>query len=513
MARHGRGSITFALAALGALTWSARAAAAPPDAADLAARIDKNLAARWAAEKVAPAAMTDDTAFVRRVHLDLVGRIPTVAEVRAFVGDRAADKRAALVARLVDSGAHFRHAAAFWRREWLPQTDTPQFAGLADEFEGWMAVQLRDGVRYDRIVRELMTAKRAKTGPGTPLTFLSAGEFKPENLAANTTRAFLGVNLDCAQCHDHPFARWTRDQFWETAAFFARPAAADGAKPVRLELAIPNTKRAVAPRLLTDPQPRWPEALADDTGRTLLANWVTAKDNPYFAKNAVNRVWAGFFGTGLVEPLDDLSGEGAANHPELLSELAKAFADSGFDLKYLTTAITLTRAYQHSSEVHAGGATDPRLFARAAIRGLTGEQLYDSLRVAAGMPAERDDLGAPGAARDRKRFADRFRVERPGTAQRSILQALALMNGTATADLTTVGTAPALRAVAEAPFLTTAGKVEALYLAALGRKPTAEESTPLVKYVEKGGADGDPAKALADVFWALLNSVEFNTNH
>jgi hypothetical protein len=487
--------------------------AAQPDPADLAVKIDNHLVARWDAETVKPAAPADDAAFIRRVYLDLAGRIPTVAEVREFLGDRAPDKRPKLVSRLVESGAHFRHMATFWRREWIPQTDTPQFAGLADEVDGWLAAKLRDGEPYDRIVRELMTAKRAKAGPGTPTTFLAASENKPENIAANTTRAFLGINLDCAQCHDHPFARWTRDQFWETTAFFARPSAATNLEKVKFEVTIPSTKKTVGPRFLADPQPQWPDVLDPDTGRTVLATWVTAKDNPYLAKNAVNRVWANLFGTGLVEPLDDLSGENPASHPELLNELAKAFADSGFDLKYLTTAIVLTKAYQLSSTTATGGSANPRLFALSGVRGLTGEQLYDSLRVAAGLPPERDDLGSASVVRDRKRFADKFRVERAGTAQRSILQALSLMNGKLTAELTAVEKTPTLRAVADAPFLNTAGKVEALFLAALGRRPTADELGPLVKYVEKGGADGDAKKALADIFWALLNSSEFNTNH
>lgn len=483
------------------------------DPAVLASRIDKHLETRWLAEKVKPALPADDAAFARRVYLDLVGRIPIVAEVREFLDDKTTDKRAKLVARLLSSAASARHMATFWRREWIPQADTPQFANLADDFENWLATKLRDGTPYDRIARDLLTAARVKTRSGTPTTFLVASESKPENLAANTTRAFLGINLDCAQCHDHPFAKWTRDQFWETAAFFARPTMPGGATPARIELTIPNTQKTVAPRLLTDREPKWPAALDPDTGRTVLGEWVTAKDNPYFAKNAVNRVWANLFGTGLVEPLDDLSGQSPATHPELLEDLARAFADSGFDLKYLTTAIVLTKAYQLSSIVPTGGSSDPRLFARSAVRGLTGEQLYDSLRVAAGMPADREDLDPTTGPRERKRFADKFRVERAGAAQRSILQSLSLMNGKLTAELTDVAKTPTLRAITDAPFLDTKGKVESLYLAALGRKPNDDELGPLVKYVDKGGADGDAKKALADILWALLNSAEFNTNH
>ncbi len=491
--------------------------AAPPslraaEPAALAATIDRHIERAWAAAKVKPALAADDAAYARRLYLDLVGRVSTVAEVRGFLADTAPDKRAKLAGRLLGTAAHARHWATVWRREWIPQADQPQ-ARLADEVDGWLAARLRDNVGYDRIVRDLLTASPAPVdagpaAPPVPATFLAAGEFRPENLAANTTRAFLGVNLDCAQCHDHPFARWTRDQFWETAAFFARPTATD---PPRLEVRVADTKRTVGPRLL-DGDARWPARIEKDTGRRVLAGWVAAKDNPYFARNAVNRVWAALFGTGLVEPLDDLSGANPPSHPELLDDLAAAFADSGFDLKLLLAAVVSTRAYQLSSAAD-GPAADPRLFARFPVRGLTGEQLYDSLRTAAGLPAERADADPVNARKDRREFADRFRVERTGSAQRSILQSLALMNGPLTAAVTDPARTPTLRAVADAPFLDPRGKVDALFLAALGRHPTPDEAARLGKFVAAGGPGRDATSALADVFWALLNGSEFGTNH
>jgi len=484
---------------------------APPDPNALASQIDKHLATGWQEAKVTPADTVDDAAFARRAYLDLIGRIPTVAEVRKFLNDRSSDKRAKLVSQLLDTAAHAQHMASFWRREWIPQADVPE-STLGEQIESWLAGRLQDRVPYDRIVRDLLTVSAVRRKADTPpTTFLVASDFKPENLAANTSRAFLGINLDCAQCHNHPFARWTREQFWETAAFFVRPA--EQKETSRLSILIPNTKTTVTPRVLAGSEPKWPTELSADTGRRVLAEWVTARDNPYFARNAVNRVWANLVGTGLVEPLDDLSSENAASHPKLLDELAKAFADSGFDLKYLTTAIVLSKAYQLSSVIPSRGSSDPRLFAAAAVRGLSGEQLYDSLRVASGLSAERTDLDPTIAQRARKRFAEKFRIERAGTAQRSILQALSLMNGATTAELTDIAKTPTLRSVADAPFLDAKGKVEALYLATFSRKPSADELAPLVKYVEKGGPEGDAKKALADVFWALLNSSEFGTNH
>ncbi|MBN9524135.1 DUF1549 domain-containing protein, partial [bacterium] len=329
-------------------------AARAADPAALAATIDARLAAGWAAAGVAPAPLVDDAAFLRRASLDLIGRVPTVAEARAFLADAAPDKRARLVARLIDSGGHTRHMATFWRRAWVPQADTPEFARLADGFEAWVAARVQDGAPYDRVVRELLTAAdapRGRTAVATPVGFFAASENKPENLAANTARAFLGVNLDCAQCHDHPFARWTRDQFWQTAAFFAPPGRDAAGKATPPRVTIPNTKKTLGPELLDGSAAAWPAAPAPDTGRTLLAGWLTARGNPYFARNATNQLWAHAYGTALVEPLDDMSGEGATAGPQadLLRELADAFTASGFDLKYLTRALVLTRAYQLSA--------------------------------------------------------------------------------------------------------------------------------------------------------------------
>ena len=222
----------------------------------LARQVDQHIVDRWDAQKAKPTFAADDSSFVRRVYLDLAGRIPSAAEVRAFLSDKTPAKRATLVARLVETGTHARHAAIFWRRQWVPQADTPQFALLADEIDGWLAIKLREGVPYDRIVRELIAVSRTRVGSpdrsAAPTAFLVASEFKPENLAANTTRAFLGINLDCAQCHNHPFARWTRDEFWQTAAFFARPTAT-GTEPVSIHWPADNVKPAA-----DDPDPPLP---------------------------------------------------------------------------------------------------------------------------------------------------------------------------------------------------------------------------------------------------------------
>ena len=494
------------LAGMGSAASPAAHLAEPQAVAD---QIDRRVAARWAAKNVRPAPASDDAEFLRRVSLDLIGRIPTVAEARAFLADRSVDKRSRLIDRLLDQPGYATHFARFWRERWLPQS-AAQFEELKPDFEEWLRQRLRANAPYDRMVRDLLrvpddpAARAAPPGDRRSLAvFLQANEFKPANLAGTTARMFLGVNLDCAQCHDHPFARWTRNQFWEYAAFFADPSAARGKG---LGLTIPGVSRTVTPHYLDGTAPHWsgePDAIA---GRAALAGWITAPANPYFARNAVNQVWAYLFGAGLVEPLDDLSGVNPPSHPELLDELAKAFVASGYDVKFLLQAVTRSRAYQLSSADPGGPVAPPNppLFVRASVRAMSGDQLYDSLCLAAGFDETGDAGHGPPGGMTRGEFLARFgRSDRPTQAGRTILQSLLFMNGGLVFDATDLRTGRTLAAVADAPFLDTSGRVEALYLAALSRRPRPDESQRLTAFVDGGGPAHDPRRALATAFWAL----------
>src|SRR5262249_47807301 len=193
-----------------------------------------------------------------------------------------------------------------------------------------------------------------------------------EELAAGTVRVFLGVRIECAQCHDHPFAQWKRDQFWGQAAFFAgvrRPANDTGdffiGTPLteladRREITIPGTERVAQPVFLDGKEPQWKYRAS---ARATLADWMTGKDNPFFARTAVNRLWAQLFGVGIVEPVDDFTEENKPSHPELLDELAHQLAEHGFDFKFLLRAITLSKTYQQSSIYPGASKPETRLFA------------------------------------------------------------------------------------------------------------------------------------------------------
>jgi hypothetical protein len=356
----------------------------------------------------------------------------------------------------------------------------------------------------------------------SPVAFFASNDGKPENLAASTARAFLGVRIGCAQCHDHPTAHWKRDQFWALAAFYSgierrRVTDCDFYQyrevPARRELAISGGPRLVQARHLDGSLPAW--SSAQGSPRTVLADWVVARDNPYFARAAVNRVWSLFFGTGLVEPVDDMDDENPASHPELLDELAAAFTAHHYDLKFLIRALTTTRAYALTSAGYVPGQDDPRLFARMPVRGMSPRQLYASFVQATGVRREKDSLFIFASNSPRQDFLEAFAGQdgRPSDRRTSIVQALALMNGRLSADATDLARGATLLAVADAYFLDTAAKVETLYLATLSRRPTAAELQRSVLYVERGGPSLDPKKALADVLWSLVNSAEFVLNH
>jgi hypothetical protein len=485
------------------------AGAASPDPARLAARIDEFLAARWAEAGVTPAPRSDDAEFLRRAYLDLTGKVPPVAEVRRFLAERSPDRRRALVERLLTGPGYVSHFAATWRRLLAPDAENdPVRQAAVVPLEQWLQRQFADNAGLDRITRAVLTwpldeTRPAATDPAapSPRLFYLGREDKPDELAAATTRLFLGVRLECAQCHDHPFARWKREQFWGQAAFFTglrRPERATRT------LAIPGTSRTAQARFLDGTD--LPDGRGD--ARARLADWITAPGNPFFARAAVNRLWDHFFGIGLVDPVDDLGGDNKPSHPELLDELARGFVAADYDLKVLVRAIVLSDAYQRTSVVSGQGeSSDPRLFSRMNVKALTPEQTVDSLLVATGYRGR--DL-----PRLRTQFLGRLtRSERRLEGQASIPQVLALMNGELLDAALRPDSDNTLGAVAASPFPDTAGKVETLFRAALGRPPRPAEQARLVRYVEDGAAAGHGDRALGDVFWALLNSAEFLHNH
>lgn len=504
----------------------------------LAGVIDRHFEAVWKKNQITPAPVAEDAELLRRLYLDLTGVIPRAADVRQFLADSDPAKRKKVVESLLERPRYASHFARAWQELLLPDTGDFQTIVYVRSLRAWLIGEFRRNTPFDELVQTLLTSDAATRYSGvgslpygpSPGAFYLAFRNQPEEAAAVTTRVFLGIRLECAQCHDHPFAKWTRNDFWQTAAFFqiikkmpgrsgfrgaigARTASV--AEPNLPTVAIPGTKRRVSARFLDGKVPRWDRP---QDPRMVLAKWITAPDNPYFARTTVNRYWEHFFGRGLIDPVDDDTAEdGADLHATLLDEMARQFVANGYDVKFLIRAITLSKTYQRSSRQTDPSQAEPRFFARAAVRGLTAEQLFDSLARAVGFVEKNDPRVRVPIFNNRSvrnRFINQFKsTDRPLEKSTSILQALAMMNGDFIADATSIENSRTLTAIIESPFLDNRQRIEALYLATVSRRPTSPEMQKMLRYVESGGATGDSAQALADVFWALLNSTEFNTNH
>jgi hypothetical protein len=500
--------------------------------AALADEIDRHVAAEQQLRKVTPAPLADDAEFVRRVYLDLAGRIPRVSEVRAFLDDNRPDKRRRLVDKLLDSSNYVNHFTHVLRTLLLPQNNNEQVQFFAAQIEQWARARVRDNTPWDRMVRDLLTvpvngaparrARPATAADGAAVAFYQANEMKPDNLAAATSRLFLGVKIECAQCHNHPFAKWSRKQFWEYAAFFAGikpqgnggPLAGATEDPKVHEIDIPGMDKTVQAKFLDGAAPAW---RGDVPAREVLADWVTRPDNPFFSRAAANRLWEHFFGIGLVDPVDDFREENPPSHPEVIDALAKGLVEQRFDLKFLIRAITASKTYQRTATLTHKSQEDLRAFARMPLKGLTPEQVFDSLATAVGYRGDaRPQFGFRfNGTTTRGDILSKFAnpVDRRTEYQTSILQALALMNGRFIADATSLQRSETLAAVLDSPFMSTRQKLDTLYLAALARPMRGSEAARLIPYVSGGGPSRDPKKALADVFWVLLNSSEFILNH
>lgn len=504
------------------LLWlGASAAAEGPSADELAARIDERVERRSRDLGLESAPAADDAEFVRRAHLDFIGRIPRVAEVRAFLADPAPDKRARLIDRLLADPRFARHWAQVWRAELLPEaTSNRELRVFQAGFEAWLRERIAAGTPYDVLVRELLTlplpSDSAQAAPvlrnpesPNPLAFYAVKEAKPENLAAAVTRTFLGIRLECAQCHDHPTAAWKQDQFWRQAAFFGglrregNNAFASLCDDATCWQITPPQQTTVQAEFLDGARP---DVAAGASPRAALAAWVTAPDNPHFARTAANRLWGYFFARGLIHPVDDVRDDNPPSDPELLDDLTQALVAADFDLAHLMRAIGRTQAYQRTS-VFVEGQPEPALPARMAIKALSGEQFFESLALATGYDEQQDK----GAARRQflTRFASVGPFEEPET---SVQQALTLLNGPFLAWATDAERCPTLLATTQLPGLSRGERIETLYLAALARPPAPDELSRLEAFF----ADAEPVsenERLADLFWALLNSAEFRVNH
>ena len=475
----------------------------------------------WRENNVQPTSQASEAEIVRRAYLDLIGRTPTVSELRDYADDARENRYEHLVDSLLSSRDHATHVAAVWRSFLLPEgVDLTRFGGTKS-FDAWMSKRLRDGAGYDQIVRELLLAEGRLTNSG-PLLFYAASKLDADKLAARSARVFLGMRLECAQCHDDPFEPYTQEDFWSYAAFFAqisRPQAElETVSTVmrvrdvsRGEVMYPDTEEVVAPQFLDlakfDASPK------ADSRRQQLARWMTASENPFFARATANRVWAHMFGKGIVNPVDGFGDTNEPRSEELLELVAGHLVENGFNLRALFRGLALSDAYRLSSGATAVDSDRRDWFAQMSVKMLTAEQVYDCITVASMLGTAVEDgfnIARVGNA-SRDQFIALFKTP-AGQSNRyhgGIPQALTLMNGGLIQSATGLSTSGLLKTL-DAPFLSDDQRVEVLYQATLSRKPSEAEWATLRAYI----ADLDsPKEAYADVLWTLLNSAEFTMNH
>jgi hypothetical protein len=488
--------------------------------AELARHIDAAIDARLAAEKAPAAAVADDAEFLRRAYLDIAGHIPPAERVVAFLDDRDANKRVKLIDELLASEDYGKRQADIWQALLLPRSSDNR-AVRFDAMTKWLEDSFNANKPWDKMVRELVTAAGdAEESPTVAYVLANRG---PDKLTDSVTRLFLGVQLQCAQCHNHPFTAWKQDEYWGMAAFFSkvrlqgnpRPAAQRGGTVTITEgnmgrpLPRPDSAKTVPAKFLQGEQAN---LTGDGSARKVLADWMTSPRNRYFGKAMVNRTWAQFFGRGIVMPVDDMHDGNIPSHPQLLADLAEQFAASGFDVKYLIRGVCNSKAYQRTSKVAAETAgAAPELFSRMAVKVQAPEQLYDSLVQVLGGPPQlnqqrRNPMMRLGPQTPRQAFVNFFKIEDadPTEYQVGIPQALRLMNS------------PQMNNANMLTGLLSGGKsapevIEQLYLKTLSRRPTREELNRLTEYAARSG--GQPRAAYADMLWALINSSEFAFNH
>lgn len=486
--------------------------------------IDEIVLAEWRRLGLKPAEECDDAEFLRRVHLDLIGTLPTVDEARAFLDSTDPRKRDALIDALLERPEF----VDFWTLKWSDLLRVHRRyvgdKGL-ESFSGWVRQAVRENWPVDRIASELLTAQGNLFTSG-PVAFYLIDP-KPEELAETTSQLFLGVRLQCTRCHHHPMEVWGQDDYYGLAAFFTRLEVKEnkdqgkfgGARVVRVTPAPhPQRKlpRAAEPRLFG-----MPVEVSDSDPRAALAAAITSPGNPYFARNFANRFWAALTGRGLVEPVDDLRATNPPSMPALLDALARDLAEGGFDSRRLMRTICQSRVYQRASRIRPEPGQDATFYTHRQPRRLPAEALLDAIDQATecreafpGVPAGTRALALSDPS-VKSYFLDTF--GRPARnsgcdcargATPDLTQALHLANGAAVNDKIIDDHSRVTRLVtADTPR---EAIVEELYLATLSRRPTAEER----RAVDELLADyPSPKHGYQDLLWTLLNCSEFQFNH
>ena len=550
-------------------------------------RIDRAIDRRITKAGVKASPRSNDAEFLRRVYLDLNGRVPSYEETVRFLKDTSSDKRQRLIDERLASPEFGKHLAVIWHRLLIPKNAGAYRRIPHQKFRAWLAEQFNKGRGWDRTVTGLITAegylpsnkdnanarrKDAKLQPQNVATaFINVhnteGRPQPKAIIASVSRLFLAQSIECAQCHNHPQAKWRQTDFWAAAAFFERvrynkavygdTSIGKLVEPVMgrdlvyedkkkgrysfvkgvypdsiIDVEDPNGKRTGRMIRATFLDGKTPQLDPKKSYRQEFAAWATSPANPYFSKAMGNRVWSQLLGRGFVEPVDDMSEDNRPSHPELLADLSDELAASRFDLKHLIRCICNSATYQRSSvplrSVTAKKNVADTLFARQALKQLTGEQLIASLKVA--VPTFAKALEEDARDKNPGRFKNTFLEihdtgDGPSTIHtRGLQQALRMMNG----DGQLFNREALAGRISESNSVEE--NIRRVYLQALNRNPTAAELKQMTQFVavakreiskidkrrlprrRRNRPDNTP-DPYADIFWVLINSGEFIFNH
>ena len=491
--------------------------------------IDTLVAEKLNKLRILPSGLASDEAFLRRAFLDVVGLPPTLEERKKFMEDNRPNKRD----HLIDDLLSRKEFTEMWVMKWaeLMQIRTVQNGGNSVSYKAalnyyeWLRERIANNMPFNKLVVELLGAKGGTFD--SPATNFFQMEEDVLKLTENVAQVFMGTRIQCAQCHNHPFDRWTMDDYYRFAAFFAqvkRKPAEDPRERVVFdgggEIQHPVTKQNMEPKFLGGPKP---DIQKGTTRRESVASWLASPENPWFARNVVNIVWDHYMGVGIVEPVDDVRVSNPPSNPELLDALAEKFVSYNYDFKKLVRDICTSRTYQLSTETNATNESDTRNFSKAMIRRVRAEVLLDSISQVTN--TQEKYKGLPKGARA-VQIADgnttNYFLTTFGRATRATVcscevkmepnlsQALHLINGeTAHQRIQQGKIIDTLLAEKKSP----AEIIDALFLTTLTRSPTNEEQTKLLAAVNEGKTPKAQKMILEDVFWALLNSKEFIFNH
>ena len=504
---------------------------APIDAfPEIRSFVDEAVFAKLQQLGLPPSKVCDDETFLRRVTVDICGRIPTYDEVLGFRADVSPTKRQRWIDRLLSSTDYADNFANKWSAILRNKRQNNDYKRGTYAFHSWLRESLHENMPYDEFVRSIVAAS-GEVGQHPPVAwYREVNEINEQ--VEDTAQLFLGLRIQCARCHHHPFEKWSRKDYYSFSAFFSRVGRKKGEQPGETKIyhkrgnptaQNPKNNETLRPAGLgSDPLRLEPEA----DPRHALVDWMSKPDNPFFARMLVNRYWKHFFDRGLVDPEDDMRATNPASNPELLDGLAASFVESGFDLKELIRTICNTSVYQLSSEPNDYNAKDKQAFSRYYPKRLKAETLLDAIDQVTGavtsfngVPTGTRAIQLPDSGFDnyflkvfgRPESASACECERSTDA--NLAQSLHLINSSDIHGKISADTGRAAALAAEKRDQ--ASKIRDLYLSALARDPSADETKSLIEYLQRKMKDGDDAArpAYEDIVWTLINTKEFLFNH